>query len=114
MSNVQGPMSTTEGARESEQVIAGTAGALARKRAEGAQSFRRDHDPFSRFALIAGGGARGPSKSLELWAYSSGDSTTICTPRVEGKQLIICARSILVRSVPAACQSFTQKVRVSP
>ena len=35
-------------------------------------------------------------------------------PRVDGRQLIICARSILVISVPAACQSFTQNVRVSP
>src|SRR6185369_6237975 len=45
---------------------------------------------------------------------SSGDSTTICTPRVDGKQLITCARSIFVISLPAACHSFTQKVRVGP
>src|SRR6185369_13531345 len=45
---------------------------------------------------------------------SSGDSTMTCTPRVEGRQLITCARSIFVSSLPAACQSFTQKVRVGP
>src|SRR5215213_3489496 len=45
---------------------------------------------------------------------ASGDSTTTCTPRVDGRQLITCARSILVISLPAACQSFTQNVRVAP
>src|SRR6185369_5278199 len=35
-------------------------------------------------------------------------------PRVDGRQLITCARSIFVSSLPAACQSFTQKVRVGP
>ena len=55
-------------------------------------------------------------ESLErgLWIYSSGDSTRTCMPRVEGKQLMIWARSIFRMSLPAACQSFTQKVRVSP
>src|SRR2546423_3961366 len=50
----------------------------------------------------------------ETYSSSSGDSTTTCTPRVEGKQLITCARSIRVKSLPAACQSLTQKVRVAP
>jgi len=35
-------------------------------------------------------------------------------PRVNGKQLMIWARSILVNSVPAVCHNFTQKVRVAP
>ena len=35
-------------------------------------------------------------------------------PRVDGRQLMIWARSIFVSSVPAVCQSFTQNVRVSP
>lgn len=47
--------------------------------------------------------------------YSSGSSSiTIVVPRVDGRQLITCARSIFVCSVPAVCHNFTQKVRVSP
>src|SRR6267142_5850319 len=45
--------------------------------------------------------------------YSSSDSTRTWTPRVEGKQLITCARSILVILLPAECQSLSQNVRVS-
>ena len=39
---------------------------------------------------------------------------TTVVPRVDGRQLITWARSIFVRSVPAVCHNFTQKVRVSP
>ena len=44
------------------------------------------------------------------------DSSPIITfvPRVDGRQLITCTRSILVSSEPAVCQSLTQNVRVWP
>src|SRR2546421_4688405 len=52
-------------------------------------------------------------KVCNEYSNQSSSMTTV-VPRVDGKQLMICTRSIFVISEPAACQSFTQNVRVSP
>src|SRR6185295_19219480 len=47
------------------QVSCWDRGRPARKHAKGAQPWEAAHNPFSRFALICGRDARGPSKSLD-------------------------------------------------